>query len=156
MLSLSREVNYSDLALDKDICSVYCKVSAWVITVSIIVAIILKIVQEKNYRSYIRICDDTVGEKKDWTKRDFRSKTTLITGGVSRTWVNPPFCKMATFFHRSLALSMPIYRNFQSNGVKWRSIKLRKQFFYKIGYYINCFFQSLKRGHLPLFDWKCL
>ena len=38
----------------------------------------------------------TVGEKKDWTKYDFRSKTTLIRGGVCRTWVNPPFCKMAT------------------------------------------------------------
>ena len=23
-------------------------------------------------------------------------------------------------------------------------------------YYINSFFQSLRRGHLPLFDWKCL
>ena len=67
---------------------------------------------------------NTVGEKKDLTKPDFRSKTTLITGGVCGTCVNPPFCKMATFFHRSLALSMPIYRNFHSNGVKWRSIKL--------------------------------
>ena len=36
------------------------------------------------------------------------------------------FCKMATFFHRSLALSMPIYRNFQSNIVKWRSCKFWK------------------------------
>ena len=65
----------------------------------------------------------TVGEKKDWTKRDFWSKTTLITSGVSGTWVNPPFCKITMFFHRSLALSMPIYRNFQSNGANWRSIK---------------------------------
>ena len=56
-----------------------------------------------------------LGEKKDWTKRDFRSKTTLITGGVYGTWVNPPFCKITTFFHRSLALSMPIHRNFQLN-----------------------------------------
>ena len=76
----------------------------------------------------------TVGEKKDWTKRDFRSKTTLITGSVYGTWVNPPFCKIATFFHRSLALSMPIWRNFQSNGVKWRSIKLWYQKFHITGY----------------------
>ena len=65
--------------------------------------------------------------KKDRTKRDFRSKPTLFRGGVCGRWVNPPFCKMATFFHRSLALSMPIYRNFQSKGVKWRSRKLWKQ-----------------------------
>ena len=75
-----------------------------------------------------------LGEKKDWTKHDFRSKTTLIIGGVCRTCVNPPFCQMATFFHRSLALSMPIYRNFHSNGVKWRSIKLWKQKFHITGY----------------------
>ena len=25
------------------------------------------------------------------------SKTTLITGGVGGTWVDPPSCKMATF-----------------------------------------------------------
>ena len=62
--------------------------------------------------------------KKGLTKRGFRSKTTLITGSVSRTCVNTPFCKMAIFFHRSLALSMPICRNFQSNGAKWRSLKL--------------------------------
>ena len=66
----------------------------------------------------------TVGEKKDWTKRNIWSKTTLIASGVSRAGVNPPFCKMGIFFHRSLALSEPIYRNFQSNGGKWRSHKL--------------------------------
>ena len=31
---------------------------------------------------------------------------------VTLTWVNPHFCELATFFHRSLALSMPIHRNF--------------------------------------------
>ena len=98
----------------------------------------------------------TVGELKDLTKRNLWSKTILIASSVSGAGVNPPFCKMGTFFLRSLARSVPIYRNFQSNGGKWPHLKLRKQYLYKIGYYINCFFQSLKRGHLPLFDWKCL
>ena len=31
-----------------------------------------------------------------------------------------------------------------------------KTIFYIIGYYINFFVQSLKHGHLPQFDWKCL
>ena len=54
----------------------------------------------------------------------FWSKTTLNTGCVSGTWVDPTSCKMGSFFLRSLALSVPIYRNFQSNGAKWRSLKL--------------------------------
>ena len=45
------------------------------------------------------------------------SKTTLITGGVGRTVVSPPSWKIDTFFLMSLALSLPIYRHFQSNGV---------------------------------------
>ena len=75
------------------------------------------------------VCIYTVGELKDLTNRSVWSKTTLITSSVSETWVNPPFFKITMFFHRSLALSMPIYRNFQSNGVKWRSRKLWKQKF---------------------------
>ena len=57
----------------------------------------------------------------------FRRSTTslLITGGVGGTWVNSPSCKMATFFSRSLALSLLIYRNFQSNEAKWRNFKLK-------------------------------
>ena len=47
------------------------------------------------------------------------NKTTLITSSVDGTGVNPPSCKMSTFFLRSLALSVPIYRNLQSNGGKW-------------------------------------
>ena len=47
------------------------------------------------------------------------SKTTLITVGVGGTGVDPPSCKMSTFFLGSLALSMPICRNFQSNGANW-------------------------------------
>ena len=44
--------------------------------------------------------------KSDW------SKTTLITSSVHGAGVNPLFCKMGTFFLRSLALSLPIYRHF--------------------------------------------
>ena len=40
----------------------------------------------------------TVGELKDWTKRHLWSKTTLIASSVRRAGVNPPFCKMGTFF----------------------------------------------------------
>ena len=53
----------------------------------------------------------------------FWSKTTLIPSSVSGAGVNPPFSKVSTFFLRSLALSVPIRRNFQSNGVKWQSFK---------------------------------
>ena len=66
---------------------------------------------------------DTVVDRKDWTKRNLWSKTTLIASSVSGAGVNPPPRKMNTFFHRSLALSVPIYGNFQSNGTNWRSIK---------------------------------
>ena len=63
------------------------------------------------------------------TPQSVCSKTTLIASSVSEAGMNPPFCKMGTFFLRSLALSIPIYRNFQSNGGKWRSLKLRNFFF---------------------------
>ena len=66
----------------------------------------------------------TVGFQKSLRIASVRSKTTLITGCVCGKWVDPPFCKMDTFFLRSLALSVPICRNFQSNGAKWRSLKL--------------------------------
>ena len=66
----------------------------------------------------------TVVDRKDWTKRNLWSKTTLIASSVSGAGVNPPPRKMNTFFHRSLALIVPIYGNFQSNGSKWRSLKL--------------------------------
>ena len=48
----------------------------------------------------------TVGELKDWTKRHLWSKTTLISSSVIGAGVNPPFCKMVTFFLRSLGLSI--------------------------------------------------
>ena len=60
----------------------------------------------------------TVRELKDWPNSSVWSKTTLITGGVGRTGVDPPSYKTDTFFLRSLALSVSIYRNFQSNGGK--------------------------------------
>ena len=77
---------------------------------------------------------NTVVDRKDWTKRNLWSKTTLIASSVSGAGVNLPFCKMVTFFLRSLGLSMPIYRNFQSNGGKWRSHKLwmKKSIYYAI------------------------
>ena len=59
----------------------------------------------------------------------FWSKTTLNTGCVHGIWVDPTSCKMGSFFLRSLALSVPICRNFQSNRGKWPRLKLRKQFF---------------------------
>ena len=37
--------------------------------------------------------------------------------------VDPPTQKMDTFFLESLALSVPIHKNFQSNGANWGSIE---------------------------------
>ena len=45
---------------------------------------------------------------KDSTNCSVWSKTTLISGGVSGAEVNHPFCETGTFFHRSLAVSVPI------------------------------------------------
>ena len=56
--------------------------------------------------------------------KDLWSKTTLITSGMGVTGVDPPSCKTSIFFLRSRALSEPIYRNFQSIGSKWPSLKL--------------------------------
>ena len=70
------------------------------------------------------VCIYTVGELKDLTNCSVWSKTTLITSSVGRAKLDPPSCKTGTFFLRSLTLSVPIYRNFQSNGGKWRSHKL--------------------------------
>ena len=63
------------------------------------------------------------GQKGLDTQQSVCSKTPLVTSSVSGAGVNPPPRKINTFFHRSLALSVPIYGNFQSNGVNWRSIK---------------------------------
>ena len=63
---------------------------------------------------------------------------------MSGSGVNPPFCNLDRFFLRSLARSVPIYRHFQSNRVKWRSLKPWTKFFYLIPYYIKWFFSTLK------------
>ena len=68
-----------------------------------------------------------MGGKKDWTKRDFWSKTTLITGGVCQTWVNPPFRKL----WKQKFILCPV--------VIW-----------------NFCFQSLILRYLTPFDWKFL
>ena len=67
------------------------------------------------------------------------SKITLISGGVGHAGVDPPSWKTDTFFLGSLALNVPIYRIFQSNGAKWRSFKhwTKK---YSIPYYTIFFF----------------
>ena len=52
------------------------------------------------------------------------SKTTLTTGGVGGVGVDLPPWKTNTIFLGSLALSLSIYRYFQSNGANWQSIKL--------------------------------
>ena len=71
----------------------------------------------------------TVGEKKDSTKRYLWSKTILTAGIVGGPGFDPPLRKINSFFHRTLALSVPIYRHFQSNGANWRSSKhLTKKF----------------------------
>ena len=44
------------------------------------------------------------------------SKTTQTTGGVDRTWEDPPTCKMGTFFLMPLTLTEPSLNNFQLNG----------------------------------------
>ena len=76
-----------------------------------------------------------VGSLKDWRNRSVWSKTTLISGGVGGAGVDPPSWKTDTFFLRSMALSLSIYRNFQSNGAKWWSLKQKN---YTILYWTNC------------------
>ena len=76
---------------------------------------------------YIHMYLHTVEELKDWTKRSIWSKTTLITRGVGGAGVDPPSWKMDTFFLGSLALSVSIYRNLQSNRANWPSLKLWKK-----------------------------
>ena len=56
------------------------------------------------------------------------SKTTLIASSEVGAELDPLPCKTDKVFLRSLTLSVPIKRNFQSNGGKWTRLKLRKQF----------------------------
>ena len=69
----------------------------------------------------------TVGELNDLTNRSIWSKTTLYllqAVWVGQGWILPLEKQVCTFFLRSLALRVPIYKNFQSNGAKWRSQNL--------------------------------
>ena len=54
--------------------------------------------------------------------------------------MDPLSCKISTFFHRSLALSLQIYRNFQSNEANLQ--------YFKLEYGIMLFFISLKLSHV--------
>ena len=58
----------------------------------------------------------TVGFHKSLRGPSVWSKTTLIKGHVGGAGACPPTCKMGTFFHIPLALTMPINNNFQLNG----------------------------------------
>ena len=75
---------------------------------------------------------------------------------MSGTGVNSPFCNLNRLFLRSMARCVPICRNFQSNGVKWRSLKHPKEFFHIIEHYMSSFVQRLILRHLTPFDWKFL
>ena len=59
----------------------------------------------------------TLEELKDYTIPFLQSKTTLITDDVGGTGEDPPSCNIVDFFLRSLVLSVPVFRNIQSNGV---------------------------------------
>ena len=78
------------------------------------------IVFKKDWLTFLTLtCKEyTLKEIKDYTIRSpcLWSKTTLIPGDVGGTGVDPPTCKTGTFYLRSLALCVLIFRNFQSNG----------------------------------------
>ena len=67
---------------------------------------------------------------------------------MSGTGVNSPFCNFDGIFLRSLARCVPICKNFQSNGVKWRSYKLWTKCFYIIGIFFFLFYTGTR-----LRDW---
>ena len=50
-------------------------------------------------------------------------KTTLIPSAVGWAGAGPPTSKLRTFLLWSLALSMPIYSNFQTNGASGETLK---------------------------------
>ena len=50
-------------------------------------------------------------------------KTTQIVGSVGGTGAAPPTSKLGTFLSRPLALSKPIYSNFQINGASGETLK---------------------------------
>ena len=56
-------------------------------------------------------------------------KTTQIAGGVGGTGAAPPTSKLRTFLSRPLALSKPIYSNFQINGTSEETLKRPDPYF---------------------------
>ena len=58
----------------------------------------------------------TVGFHKSLRGPSVWSKIIIITGHVGGAGACPPTCKMRTFFHIPLALSMSISNKFQLNG----------------------------------------
>ena len=50
-------------------------------------------------------------------------KTTQIAGGMGGNGAVPPTSKLGTFLSRPLALSKPIYSNFQINGTSGKTLK---------------------------------
>ena len=72
-------------------------------------------------------------------------KTTLITGSAGGAGAGPPTCKMGTFFHIPLALTMPISNNFQSRRASGETPKL---------WVLQ--FQSLGVSPEAPFNWKLL
>ena len=57
-------------------------------------------------------------DRKDCTPAVLWSKTTQTTGGVDRTWEDPPTCKKGTLFLKSLTLTEPSLNNFQLKEAK--------------------------------------
>ena len=78
----------------------------------------------------------TLLDRKDCTNALLWSKPTLTTGSVGGAGVDPPPWKTDTIFIGSLALSVSIYRNFQSNVGKWPRFKLWTKKNYTMPYYI--------------------
>ena len=64
--------------------------------------------------------------------------------------------KYGYIFLGSLALRVPIYGNFRSNGANWRSFIVRTKKKLCNALSNKKFFQSLKLRQLAPFDWKCL
>ena len=82
------------------------------------------------YRRIVCFKIHTVGEKRIEQNIIYGVKLPLLQAVCAgQGGVDPPPRKMNTFFLGSLALSVPIYRNFQSNDAKWRSLKLWKEIF---------------------------
>ena len=78
----------------------------------------------------------TVGGKKDWTKRNIWSKTTLIASGVGGARANNYTCTKGTFFVMSLTLKSLISPFLREN------VNLPKKIWQKLHLYFTC--QTIK------------